>query len=244
MLETEYAAGVAKTARPVTLPTSVPMRRVGTRSRTIASSTRLLIALAAIPCAIPGILAGAPGGITAAFAQTPSAFAPAGAHPADVEFLHAMIQHHAQALAMTELVEAHGASSRIRTLAERIRVSQTDEIRFMQLWLADMGETVPEPPPSSSWYSAEGHAHHMGGMLSPEQFRRLAAARGAEFDLLFLEFMIQHHEGALDMVDALFATDGGGVDDTIYKIASDTFADQGSEIDRMQRLLDDMIGTR
>jgi uncharacterized protein (DUF305 family) len=84
------------------------------------------------------------------------------------------------------------------------------------------------------------HDMLMPGMLTEEQMTQLERARGAEFDRLFLTFMIQHHEGALTMVDQLFASHGGGVDDFIYKIASDTFADQGSEIDRMQRMLDAM----
>jgi uncharacterized protein (DUF305 family) len=88
------------------------------------------------------------------------------------------------------------------------------------------------------------HHHLMSGMLTPEQLARLERARGAEFDRLFLTYMIQHHEGALEMVETLFAAHGGGIDDFIYKVASDTFADQGSEIDRMQRLLDAMDGAR
>jgi uncharacterized protein (DUF305 family) len=165
------------------------------------------------------------------------------AHPADVRFIHSMIHHHSQALVMAELASRFAVNPGLRTLAERIQVSQTDEIALMQLWLTDVGEPVPEP---DSRIAATVHDHHpvMSGMLTPEQLDRLAAARDEEFDRLFLTLMIQHHEGALDMVEALFATDGGAVDDFIYKIASDTFADQGSEIDRMQRLLGSLTAGR
>jgi len=165
------------------------------------------------------------------------------ANPADVEFINRMIHHHSQALVMSELAAVHASNPRIRTLAERIRVSQTDEIALMQLWLSDVGEAVPEPNPRMMGHGYD-HQAGMPGMLTPEQLDQLGGARGAEFDRLFLTFMIQHHEGALDMVETLFSSHGGGVDDFIYKIASDTFADQGSEIDRMQRLLDALSGGR
>lgn len=168
------------------------------------------------------------------------------ANPADVQFISSMIHHHAQALVMAELARTHGASPAVRTLSERIHVSQADEIRLMQQWLADMGEPVPEPSPTGMRMMMGGVEHDMlmPGMLSKEQLAQLARARGAEFDRLFLTFMIQHHEGALDMVESLFAAHGGGVDDAIYRMASDTFADQGIEIDRMRQILDSMNGPR
>jgi uncharacterized protein (DUF305 family) len=112
----------------------------------------------------------------------------------------------------------------------------------MQQWLRDHGEPVPEATATGMRMVMDGVQHEMlmPGMLTDEEMAELERARGAEFDRLFLTFMIYHHEGALEMVDTLFATYGGGVDDFIYKIASDTFADQGSEIDRMQRMLDAM----
>src|SRR5690606_19068444 len=168
------------------------------------------------------------------------------ANPADVQFISGMIHHHAQALVMAELARERAESPSIRTLSERIHVSQTDEIRIMQLWLSDMGEPVPEPSPHGMQMTMGDHDHSMlmPGMLTAAQMASLEAARGTAFDRLFLEGMIRHHEGALQMVEDLFASHGGGVDDTIYKIASDTFADQGSEIDRMQRMLEAMSGPR
>jgi len=164
------------------------------------------------------------------------------ASPPDVAFMTGMIHHHAQALVMAKLADTHAANPSIKVLSERITVSQTDEIRMMQQWLRENGAEAPEPSPTGQRMQMGGVTHDMlmPGMLTEEQMTQLERARGAEFDRLFLTFMIQHHEGALTMVDQLFASHGGGVDDFIYKIASDTFADQGSEIDRMQRMLDAM----
>jgi uncharacterized protein (DUF305 family) len=115
----------------------------------------------------------------------------------------------------------------MKMLAMRIDVSQTDEIRFMQTWLRARGEEVPGP-----------HAHHMPGghmpgMLTAEEMAQLARARGPAFDRLFLEFMIQHHDGALVMVRELFTADGAGQEAEINAFASDVVADQQMEIDRM-----------
>lgn len=151
---------------------------------------------------------------------------------ADVAFMQGMIGHHAQALEMTELLKTRSQNPDMKLLALRIEVSQTDEIRFMQRWLASRGEAVPGP-----------HAHHahgaklMPGMLTPADMARLSAARGAEFDRLFLEYMIKHHDGALVMVDELFEADGAGQEADINAFASDIVADQKMEIDRMGGML-------
>ena len=165
---------------------------------------------------------------------------------ADVEFMSGMIHHHAQAIVMAGWSATHGANPQIRTLSERIIVSQRDEIRIMQQWLRENGQPVPEPNAKGMVMNMGGmeHVMLMPGMLTDEQMAQLDAARGRDFDRLFLGFKIQHHEGALQMVEKLFATFGGGVDDVIYKAASDTFADQGSEIDRMQKMLEAMGGGR
>jgi uncharacterized protein (DUF305 family) len=152
--------------------------------------------------------------------------------PADVRFMQGMIGHHAQALEMTALVPSRTASDDMRKLALRIEVSQADEIKMMQQWLRDRGERLPDP-----------HAHHapgaplMPGMLTAGEMARLAAARGREFDGLFLEFMMKHHEGALVMVQALFATPGAGQEAEVFAFASDVDADQRMEIDRMAAML-------
>jgi uncharacterized protein (DUF305 family) len=152
--------------------------------------------------------------------------------PADVRFMQGMIGHHAQALEMTALVPSRTSSEDLKKLAMRIDVSQADEIKMMERWLQNRGQAVPGP-----------HAMHMHGatlmpgMLTPEQMSALTAAKGAAFDRLFLEGMIQHHGGALTMVHDLFATPGAGQEADIFGFASDVDADQRVEIDRMRRML-------
>ncbi len=155
---------------------------------------------------------------------------------ADISFVQGMIGHHAQALEMTTLLPSRTSRDDMRLLARRIELSQADEISWMQRWLQVHGHPVPD-----------AHAHHMPGavlmpgMLTDEEMSRLAAAAGAEFDRLFLEFMIRHHEGALTMVDGLFTIEGAGQDPEIYAFASDVDADQRIEIDRMVALLRELV---
>ena len=152
--------------------------------------------------------------------------------PADVRFMQGMIGHHAQALEMTALLSSRTSREDMRKLALRIEVSQADEIKMMQHWLEVRGQEIPGP-----------HALHMHGatlmpgMLTAEEMDRLAAAKGAEFDRLFLEGMIKHHGGALIMVQELFATPGAGQESEIFAFASDVDADQRMEIDRMTAML-------
>jgi uncharacterized protein (DUF305 family) len=159
--------------------------------------------------------------------------------PADVHFMTGMIGHHAQALVMAALAPSHGAGSSVRILCARIINAQNDEITIMQRWLRDRGQPVPEVHISGTTMTVSGPAHamHMPGMLTPEQIRELDGARGAEFDRLFLRFMIQHHQGAVTMVHELFATDGAAQDRLSFKIASDIQVDQITEIARMERML-------
>ncbi|MQA91590.1 MAG: DUF305 domain-containing protein [Gemmatimonas sp.] len=186
-----------------------------------------------------GVLPACSAATAASVPPAPPPIAPAS--EADIEFLTGMIHHHAQALVMAGWAASHGASESIQVLSERIIVSQRDEIGLIELWLGDRGVEPPAlaemVPTATAGGMVHDHEALMPGMLTPEEMAGLDAARAVDFDRLFLTYMIQHHQGALDMVDTLFATDGGGVDDTTYKFASDTFADQGSEIDRMQRML-------
>lgn len=154
--------------------------------------------------------------------------------PADVAFMSGMIYHHTQALLMAGWAPSHGASPDVQTLCERIVAGQKDEIVLMAQWLAERHEPVPHPEPEHMMHGMSGHM--MPGMLTTEQLAQLDRARGAEFDELFLRFMIQHHEGAITMVNELFAK-GAGEENPVYKIASGVFADQTTEIERMQRLL-------
>lgn len=157
---------------------------------------------------------------------------------ADVRFMTGMIHHHAQALVMSALAPSNGASPAVRTLTGRIINAQKDEIAVMQRWLRDRGRPVPEVGPDGHVHAAGDHAMHMPGMLSEEQLEALAAARGIEYDRLFLAYMIQHHNGAVDMVHDLFATDGAAQDDFVFKLASDIQVDQRTEVARMQQMLD------
>jgi uncharacterized protein (DUF305 family) len=158
---------------------------------------------------------------------------------ADVDFMSGMIPHHAQAVLIAGWAPSHGARPDLRTLCERMVIAQRDEIELMRNWLRDRGETVPDANATSHRMKMNGVEHDMlmPGMLSPEQLAQLDKARGAEWDRLFLTFMIRHHEGALKMVDDLFAAYGALQDDDMYKFASDMFADQTTEIERMQKLL-------
>lgn len=158
---------------------------------------------------------------------------------ADVEFMTGMIHHHAQAVAMARWAPTHGAGEAVRLLSERIVVGQRDEIELMSNWLRDRGQPVPEPTPGPARMKMGGMEHDMlmPGMLTAEQMTQLDRARGAEFDRLFLTFMIQHHEGAITMVDKLFGSVGAAQDEVVFRFASDVYADQTTEIDRMEKML-------
>ena len=162
------------------------------------------------------------------------------ANPADVMFMTMMIPHHAQATLFAAWARSHGASPSVQAFCERVVVGQRDEIRTMRTWLADHGAPVPPgTPESADTRTAEMSPMilHMPGMLPAERLEELDAARGRDFDRLFLTYMIPHHQGALTMVNDLFASYGGAQDDFVYKLASDIFADQTTEIARMQSML-------
>jgi uncharacterized protein (DUF305 family) len=150
---------------------------------------------------------------------------------ADLRFVLGMIPHHAQALTMTDLVPDRTDNEAMHRLARRIEISQKDEMRIMERWLERRGEAVPE-----------GHHHGplMPGMLTQEELGRLTQATGNEFDRLFLELMIRHHEGALVMVADLFSG-GGGQEAEIFQFASHVDADQRAEIARMRAMLNNPL---
>ena len=158
---------------------------------------------------------------------------------ADVHFMSAMIGHHAQAIDIARWAPTHGASASLQTLAERVINAQQDEIALMERWLRDRQQPVPEARATAMKTTMGGveHAHLMPGMLSEDQLKQLDQARGKDFDWLFLTFMIQHHRGAVTMVEELFKSQGAGLDNTVFKVASDISADQSAEIDRMQKML-------
>ncbi|MCE2900852.1 MAG: DUF305 domain-containing protein [Gemmatimonas sp.] len=171
---------------------------------------------------------------------------PAGANytAADVAFMQGMIGHHAQALTMSALVAERSTTPAMALLAERITVSQQDEIAIMRRWLVERQQTVPSVGAGHDAHAM--HAMHgaagataraMPGMLTPAQIDSLVAARGTAFDRLFLRYMIQHHEGALTMVTDLLKTPGAARDPMVFQFVSDVDTDQRAEIRRMQALL-------
>ena len=151
---------------------------------------------------------------------------------ADVKFMQGMISHHAQAIEMTELLASRSDRDVMRRLAQRIELSQEDEIAMMQEWLRSRGQAV-----------ADLDAHHapgwepMPGMLTEEEMGRLEQAQAVEFDPLFLELMIKHHRGALTMVDTLLSQRGAAQDSQLFAFTSDITSDQSMEIDRMDAML-------
>ena len=163
---------------------------------------------------------------------------------ADVRFMTGMIHHHAQAIEISLLAPDRAAAGSIKTLAARIINAQQDEIALMQRWLEDRGQPAPELHVMDDHVMVHGAEHEhmegMRGMLSPEQIAQLSAASGTEFDRLFLTFMIEHHEGAVFMVTELFATDGAGQDEEVFRFASDVQVDQATEVARMERMLEAM----
>jgi uncharacterized protein (DUF305 family) len=159
---------------------------------------------------------------------------------ADIAFMTGMIAHHAQAIKMSNWAPTRNPSDAVRRLTARIINAQTDEIVIMQQWLADRNQPVPEPDPAGMKMDMGGHTmtHLMPGMLTEAQMQQLEKARGKEFDRLFLTFMIQHHKGAVHMVEELLATPGAGQDEIVFKFASDVHTDQTTEIARMEKMLE------
>jgi uncharacterized protein (DUF305 family) len=150
-----------------------------------------------------------------------------------------MIGHHAQAIVMAGWAPTHGAGPSVRILAERIINAQQDEIATMQRWLQDRRQPVPEASATGMKMRMNGAVHVMlmPGMLTQDQMKELDQATGSEFDRLFLTFMIQHHRGAVTMVQDLFGTYGAAQDETVFKFANDVNVDQSTEIARMQTML-------
>jgi uncharacterized protein (DUF305 family) len=187
----------------------------------------LLAIIAVAACAAP-----------AARRDTPAPAAHSLYTPADVDFMSGMIVHHAQAVLIAGWAPSHDASESLRALCERIVVAQNDEIALAQRWLRERNEPVPPADPRGHMMPGMDHPMLMPGMLTPAQLAQLDSARGPEFDRLFLTFMIQHHQGALTMVDQLLSAQGAAQDGPVFRFAADVNADQTTEIDRMNRMLD------
>lgn len=227
------------------------------RLRSLALAA-VLLACAAAPSAAQAAGPGVPRADSAALAAARPDNERYPWTEADARFMTMMIAHHAQAIEMSRLAPERAENPSVRTLAARIINAQHDEIVTMQQWLRDRGRPAPEPgttaDPAHAGHGAGGHgAGHgagghdhgggepMHGMLTPAQMARLGQARGAEFDQLFLTYMIQHHRGATQMVRELFGTPGAGQDETVFRFATDVNVDQETEIARMQRMLAELV---
>jgi uncharacterized protein (DUF305 family) len=193
----------------------------------------LLLACGGCRMAPPLIQPGAPGEASRAITPEKAVDLPAiRPTAAEIRFMQGMIGHHAQALEMTALVGSRSSHDDVKLIAHRIALSQADEIKMMQEWLARRGEPVPDP-----------HAYHgatMPGMLTPEEMARLATLTGTGFDRLFIELMIKHHGGALIMVNDLFSHPDAGQDPELSAFASDVDVDQRGEIARLAALLKEL----
>jgi uncharacterized protein (DUF305 family) len=184
--------------------------------------------------------AGCASGPSAGLHATPPGLGALPYTDADVDFMAGMIPHHAQAVIMAGWAPSHGARKDVAILCERMVVEQRDEIAMMQRWLQDRGQAVPDATSMRHRMKMNGVEHDMlmPGMLTDEEMAALDAARGPEFDRLFLMGMIRHHQGTIDMVDVLFKSYGAAQDETVFKFASDVHADQSIEIDRMHQMLE------
>jgi uncharacterized protein (DUF305 family) len=154
--------------------------------------------------------------------------------------MQGMIMHHAQAVEMTGLIASHTENRELRSLGERIRSSQSDEIKFMKRWLVARGESISMAMPQMAGMDMSPTKQLMPGMLTAEQMEALRKAKDAEFDRLFLQGMIQHHGGALTMVKELFETAGAGQDADVFNFATDADNTQRAEI----RIMESMLGKK
>ena len=205
--------------------------------RILAAGLLLSSSAAAIAQQAPIVLPGAPGAQPKVIGEAQAiALADTQYSPADVSFMQGMIMHHQQAVEMAELAPKRTNNDAILKTADRIRAGQADEMKFMREWLARHGEK------ESAAMAMEGHAGHnathlMQGMATPAQMAQLAASNGTAFDKLFLQLMVAHHKGAVDMVDTLLESPGSAYDPVMFEFTNDVVNDQNAEIGRMNAVL-------
>ena len=193
-----------------------------------------LLGQATLAQEVPIIQPGAPGDSARELSAEEAIKIASTSHsPDDVQFMQDMIPHHNQAMQMAELVGDRTNSQELNDVAGRINASQEDEISFMQQWLSERGQDVPEPTAHEAMHTT----HKMAGMASPEQMAELAQAEGMAFDRLFLTLMITHHEGAVKMVEELLDQPGSAYDPVLFDFTTDVTNDQSTEIERMNALL-------
>jgi uncharacterized protein (DUF305 family) len=232
------------------------IRRLSRRAALGCSLVALTIGAAAyaqppVPIVQPGAPGQPPRVLTA---QEASQVADTRFTADDVKFMQDMMMHHAQAVEMSALVPSRSSFAPVQQASQRISASQGDEIHFMQNWLRERGQTVPDV--SSHSMAGMDHGAHqmpagmtmnhdgMPGMATPQQMAELGASRGAAFDRLFLERMIHHHEGALTMARALLRRPGAAYDPVLFTFVNDVINEQQAEIERMHALLGPLAGDR
>ncbi len=200
-------------------------------------SSQIIIAQGIIPSP-PIIQPGAPGEPSKKLdAKAATDIANTSYIKADVKFLQGMIVHHEQAIIMSEMANKRTNNKIILDLAKRIDVSQKDEINFMESWLKQRNEYADSS--HSDHHMHESHHMHMNmaGMATPKQLNNLSNSKSTDFDRLFLQLMITHHDGALEMVEELKKYPGNAYDPILNEFVSDLVNDQGVEIERMNGIL-------
>ena len=198
---------------------------------------------------VPIVQPGAPGQGSKMLSPATAAPRPRTPAEADISFMQGMIHHHSQAVEMTDLMRTRSHNKKLLALGKRISISQTDEMQYMRQWLEDRGQPAPGAHGQMNHSAMKGHDMStmgkmdmasmplMPGMLTPQQMKALAKSTGSTFDHLFLTGMIQHHTGALIMVEDLFDTAGAGQDNVLFDFATDVDNTQRAEIKIMQGML-------
>ena len=205
-----------------------------TKSRLLLSAALLASSGPLAAQQAPIVQPGAPGEAPRLLsAEQATKLAGATHSPADVAFMQGMITHHQQAVDMAALVNERTNNEDIVAVAGRIDASQKDEMKFMTGWLTDRGEPVKR----GGMHAGHGAHHAMMGMATPAQMAELAASNGTAFDRLFLQLMIRHHAGAVDMVDELHDQPGTAYEPVMFEFTNDVMTDQRAEIERMNTLL-------
>jgi uncharacterized protein (DUF305 family) len=217
-------------------------------SAAIASDQQADSATGSAPIVQPG----APGHSSKILTPATARIPPRAPAEADISFMQGMIHHHSQAVEMVDLLRTRSHNKKLQALGKRISISQTDEMRYMKQWLEERGQPVSAGHGQMNHSGMAGHdmkGHDMKamgsmsdmplmpGMLTAQQMKALAKANGPSFDRLFLTGMIQHHTGALVMVEDLFDIPGAGQDNVLFDFATDIDNTQRAEIKIMQGML-------
>lgn len=190
----------------------------------ISMSRRISLAVASGAGALV-LLTACGGSEPPAAAPTPAAATSATFNDADVMFAQMMIPHHRQAVEMADLAVGRAADQEIKDLAAKIKAAQDPEIQTMQGWLQEWGKPLP----------TGGMDHAMPGIMSEDDMKKLAAAKGAAFDRMFAELMIAHHNGAIEMART---EQQQGADPEAKELAKAIETAQQTEVAQMRALLE------